>query len=437
MRRASLIALCALLPAQLLAQVPAAKPAATPAPQIAVERTIADEQIEERLRAVISTIEDLKNVTVEVESGVVRLGGAAIRARAREKVEQLATRFEGVVYVENKIEDETAIESRITPAINKIQQYVNGAIRLGPVIAVALCVVLLFWGIGRLFSHWDAPFNRIGIKPLVRELIQRLVGSIALILGIVIALDILDATAMASALLGMAGLAGLAIGFAFRDIVENYLAGVILSFRHPFSIGDHLLIDTREGRVIRLTAREMVLMTLDGNHLSIPNATVFKSIVCNYTRNPRRRFDVAIGISTEEDLAEVQALGKRALAGMKGLMADPAPFVRIEALGESSVTVKFYGWVDQREADFLKVRSEAVRIVKAALDAADIEMPEPIHRVVLQRLKNARKSGDENPSAALEAPVGQANVEVDSTLDSQIREDLAVSDEENLLDPEK
>lgn len=421
-----------LLPAALLAQTLDTKPAATPAPQIAVERTVADEQIEQRLRAVVSTIDDLKNVTVDVEAGVVHLRGTALRAKAREKVEQLASRFEGVVYVENKIEDETAVDSRIAPAVQKMRDYLRGAIRLGPVIGVAFVVVLLFWGIGRILKIWDAPYDRLGIKPLVRELIQRLLGAVVLLLGIVIALDILDATAMASALLGMAGLAGLAIGFAFRDIVENYLAGVILSFRHPFSIGDHLLIESHEGRVLRLTAREMVLMTLDGNHLSIPNATVFKSIVCNYTRNPRRRFDFAVGVSTEEDLAEVQALGKRTLLAMKGVMEDPAPFVRVEELGESSVTVKFYGWVDQREADFLKVRSEAVRIVKAALDEADIEMPEPIHRVLMREM--TKPELEEKPRVSVEQSAAEANVEVDATLDTQMREDLAASGEENFLE---
>ena len=130
----------------------------------------------------------------------------------------------------------------------------------------------------------------------------------------------------------------------------------------------------------------MVLMTLDGNHVRIPNATIFNGVIVNYTRNPRRQFNFTVGVDVEEDLTYVQELGIEALRAMTGVMNDPTPFARVEELGDFNVIVKFFGWVDQRSADYYKVRSEAVRLVKAALDEADVLMPEPITNVRLQRV---------------------------------------------------
>lgn len=86
------------------------------------------------------------------------------------------------------------------------------------------------------------------------------------------ALDLLEATALVGAVAGTAGLAGLALGFAFKDIVENYLAGLLLAFQRPFDKNDHVTVEDHAGKVVRLTPRETILMTMDGNHVRVPNA---------------------------------------------------------------------------------------------------------------------------------------------------------------------
>ena len=93
-----------------------------------------------------------------------------------------------------------------------------------------------------------------------------------------------------------------ALGFAFRDIAENYIAGVLLSLRRPFAPGEHVVIDNREGKVVALTSRATILMTLDGNELRLPNAMVFKAVVLNYSKNPQRRFDFTITIDADRRL---------------------------------------------------------------------------------------------------------------------------------------
>lgn len=396
-----------------------------------------DSIIKERLNGVLSQITAFKNIKVEVHDGVVTLTGTAPRAEARNKAEELVSRFKGVVYVINNVEVESEVETRVNPAIKKVKQYLNNITDQLPVIIIAILVVLAFWLLSLVVVHWDTPFERLRINPLLRGLIRQLLRSIILLVGVLLALEILDVTALLGALVGAAGLAGLAIGFGVRDIVENYLSGVLLSLRSPFTVNDLVRIENHEGRVVRLTSREIVMMTLDGNHVRIPNSLVFKSVIHNFTRNPRRRFDFKVGIGVNEDLVFVQELGCSTLRAMNGVMEDPGPFMRVVELGDFNVIVQFFGWVDQRSADFLKVNSEAIRLVKAAMDKAGVEMPEPIQTVRVRELAPPETVEPPMkkpiPKEFVEQEVKKADVSVDRQLDEQIEEDMATSDEKNLL----
>ena len=137
------------------------------------------------------------------------------------------------------------------------------------------------------------------------------------------------------------------------------------------------------GRVLRLTSCATLLMTLDGNHTRIPNAKVFKAVIVNYTRNPKRRFDFEVGVDNEQDLAAAQKVATDTLVQMAGVLKVPAPICMVEQLGDSNVVLHVFGWVDQTHADFSMVRSEAIRLVKQAFDQAGIVMPEPIYTVRL------------------------------------------------------
>ncbi|WP_345780966.1 mechanosensitive ion channel family protein [Prosthecobacter sp.] len=401
-------------------------------------KPVPDNELSNRLRSVLDQIEDFKDVKVEVNAGVVRLSGATMRGSVRQNVEDLVKRFEGVAFVDNQIEEGVAVETRVAPSVARLEELARRAVQLAPVAAVALLIVIGFAGAAHLVGRWEAPLRWLRVKPLLRDLIQRLAASILFVLGLVLALDVLDATAIAGAVLGVAGLAGLAVSFAFRDIVENYLAGMLLSLRQQFSIGDHLRILDQEGKVMRLTAREMVLLTLDGNHLRIPNSSVFKNIICNYTRSPHRRFDFSVGIATTEDIARAQRVGTRALAALKGVIDDPEPQSLVEELGDSNIVLRFFAWVDQDRAEFAKVRSEAIRIVKNALDETGIEMPEPIYRLhVSKMVPNGRPPEKECETAPVaEREAANAEVAVENQLEEQILKELANSADENLLEPE-
>lgn len=395
-------------------------------------KPVPDEQIKDRIRSVLRHVEDYKDVEVEVRGGVVQLSGEIARDGAKDKIEKLISRFRGVLFVDNKIKAATEVEKRVVPVLDRFREYISRIIAQLPLIAVAIVVAVLFWLIGSLVGRVWHRYGWFGINPMMKNLISRLFVAVFVIAGIIVALDILDVTALVGAVVGTAGIMGLAVGFAFKDIVENYLAGLLLSIRALFAINDHVLVGEHEGRVIRLTSREMVVMTLDGNHVLIPNSTVFKSVIVNFTRNRLRRFDFVVGVGVSEDIVEVRKLGLQTLRAMNGVIDDPGPFMRLETLGDYAVNVRFFGWIDQHDADFCKVRSEAIRLVKDAFDDAGIEMPYPTYV-----RHTVTEAAPETFVTAVKAPIeddaASADVSVDKQLDRQIEEDLNRPNEDNYL----
>jgi len=397
---------------------------------VAVPRDEQDQEVEKRLKKIFSVIDELSELSVEVEEGVATLGGSAVSSDVRDKAVDLAKGTEGVVYVQDKIEEEVKVAARLAPAKAKALKLWKSAVSMLPLILVAVLCVMLFWLLGSWIGRRESWFMRWGLNDLSASLIGRSLKLMTVGVGLFIAMELLDVTAIAAGILGVAGVAGVALGFAFRNIVENYLAGILLSMRHPFSTGDAVELGDHIGKVVRLTSRDTVLMTFDGNHLRIPNSVIMTSAMTNFTRNPLRRFEFAIGVSTDLDLVKVRDLGKETLEGLSAILVDPAPMILIDSLGDSTVNLKVFGWVDQQNHDFLKSKSEAIRLVKTAFDNAGFEMPEPIYRVHLREPKDALPA---KPTRELKESAA-SDLSVDGTIDRQVVEVQATDGEVNLLE---
>lgn len=321
-----------------------------------------------------------------------------------------------------------------------------------PMLLIAVLVVWTAWMAGGWLSR-RALFNRlVSRNPFLRDLAQTTTRWSALIVGLVIALDLMNATAIVSAILGTAGVVGVALGFAFKSTLENYLAGILMSLRQPFAPNDDVVIGGHRGSVISLTSRATILMTLDGNHLRLPNAFVFSSVMLNYTRNPSRRLEFDVGVGVQEDLLEAMSLGIQTLTGLDGVMLKPPPRAFIESLADSNVQIRYFAWVDQRTHDFLSVRSEAIRTVKLALEAADMDMPEPIYRLQLSQslshevahltapgMLAAPRSNAKAVVPSVATSAGKVRDVVDTTRNTDIHDQIAHErrkiDTEDLLDP--
>ncbi len=388
--------------------------------------TAADEALAEGLRRRYAQIEGFEDLRVSVTAGVVTLSGQVLSESDREEAAALARRVEGVAQVEDRIEVVTDPRQRLRPAVDEALDRLENLASYLPLLAVAGGIILIFLLLSRWVGRWQRVFARASENRFAQDLLRQAVQWAVFLAGVLIALEILDATALVGAVLGTAGVVGLALGFAFRDLVENYIASILLSIRQPFAPNDHVVVNGEEGKVIRLTSRATVLMTLDGNHLRIPNAQVFKGVVLNYSRNPRRRFDFGVGVGVGEDLALAQQLGLEALVEMPGVLDEPPPAALIEELGDSNVLVRFFGWVDQREASFAKVKSAAIHRVKSVLEEAGMDLPEPIYRLHLVQTgpPEPKKEGAPAGPAAGQA----ADITPDDHLERQIAEDRAESE---------
>jgi small-conductance mechanosensitive channel len=391
-----------------------------------------DRAIAERLREIYGAVDELETVSVDVSSGVVRMGGEVLSDDAAERAVRIARQLRGVVEVENEIQVVSDVGRRLAPTFQRIGERAADLLRRLPLFGVALAIFATFCGVAWLATRWESPYRRLVRNAFARDLLRQATRAVIVVCGAVVALEILDATAIVAAVAGIAGLAGLALSFAFRDLVENYIASVLLSLRHPFLPNDHVLIQGNEGRVVRLTSRATVLIDFAGNHVRIPNATVFKSVILNFTRNPQRRFDFTVGVAPDTDLADVLDLGIRTLARLPGVLAEPPAQGWIEQLGDWNVVLHFYAWIDQSETDWFRSRSEGIRVVKEAFDGNGIAMPEPTLSIVSTGWEDRQKSPRRKTRVV--EPALELDISPDPHLERAVARDRAES-EADLLDP--
>ncbi|MEQ5788034.1 mechanosensitive ion channel [Erythrobacter sp. NFXS35] len=387
-----------------------------------------DRAIASGLANVFTQIEGLRDVGIAVQSGVVTLSGTVTNQADRERAEAIAARIEGVVTVENGIDRSYEVETNVSPAVKTLIDNMRGLVRGLPLFGVALVIGVVIAALGYLLAGrrrlwlWATP------NPFLAELLAGAIRVVAILAGLVVALQIVDATAMLGLVLGSAGIIGIALGFAVRDTVDNYVSSLMLSLRQPFRANDHVVIDGCEGHVIRLTSRATVLMTLEGNHLRIPNAKVFKAIIVNYTRNPQRRFEFELGVDSADDPLGAMEVGLQAIRALPFVLAEPRSQSIIQTVGESSIILRFFAWIDQRSTDFLKGRSLAIQAAKHAVEEAGYELPEPIYRI---RVDDRRKSSEPAPADAptpesSPAPAARKSAKAPSAVADRAEPDRAV-----------
>jgi len=308
---------------------------------------------------------------------------------------------------------------------------------------IAFLVFSIFWFFGRWISKRKGVYIFITPNKFIATLLGQITHLLFIIIGLVIALMLLDATALIGTILGAAGVVGLAVGFAVRDTVENYIASILLSLRNPFDVNDYVLIDGHKGNVVRLTSRATILISPDANHIRIPNATVFKSAIVNYTRLPERRFQFDVRIAQEEDILHAQTVGIDTLNRISSILKEPKPSILVTDLGDWSVTLRIFGWVDQTKFSLSKVRGEAIREIKQAFDNEKIVMPEPVYKIrnidkafsVIERNKDTfeNKSFQSNQKS-FKKPAQVHDVSVDRAVENKVEEEHKLNQQENLLD---
>lgn len=390
-----------------------------------------DAAIALRIREILSELGNYDDVTVTVNEGVVTLRGTTTSAIEAVELDPLASRIEGVVAVRNQVTETTDIGDRLNPAIERFRARFEQFVVFLPLALIAGAAFALVVMLGFAFARLRQPWERLAPNTFIAEIYRQLVRIAFVIFGIVIALDIVNATALLSTILGAAGIIGLALGFAVRDTVENFIASVMLSFRQPFRPNDTVEINGDIGKVIRLTSRATILLSFDGNHIRIPNATVFKSRIINYSQNAERRFMFSIMIEREADLQETRAMVSRTVQDLPFILGEPAAQTWIEALHPAGIELVITGWVDQNETSIVRAKGEALRQVKLAIQAAGIAIPDATQTIQLTRDTNSDTS---EPQESTQVEVVDASEDaaleriVEAERDQEISQDLLRED---------
>ena len=346
----------------------------TPTPQ-------KDNDIRQRIQGIVSEIEGLQAVNVSVTQGVVTLTGETPNEKKAQQAINLTNRLTDVVTVEDRIDRTLDVQDNVTTVYQGLKAQAKNLVKALPLLLVGIVLFALVTWFGSWLSNRKKMWQRLTPNPFVAELLSQTVKVIFIIFGLILALSLIGAETILGTLLGGAGVIGIAVGFAVKDTIENYIASLMLSIRQPFRARDHILINNQEGIVVRLTSRATILMTLDGNQLRIPNAEVFKATILNYTKNPERRFTFELGVDANDDPLAAIKVGLDAIHTLAFVLDEPKAVAVITNVGDSNIILEFQIWVDQSDTDFSKARSIAIRETKHALENEGFSLPEPIYRL--------------------------------------------------------
>jgi small conductance mechanosensitive channel len=264
----------------------------------------------------------------------------------------------------------------------KAHAWVNGFFLQLPNIIAAIVFLIVAW------------FAAKGVAAMIRKLAHRgdrydlgaLLGSIAfgaiMIAALLMAAAIVFPSVKPSDVLATLGIGSVAIGFAFKDILQNLFAGLLLLIRRPFRGGDQIVVKDYEGTVEHIESRATLLKTYDGRRVIIPNADLYIAPVVVNTAFPVRREQLDIGIGYGDDVARACQVFTEVLAGIEGVVADPKPETLPWGLDASTVTLRARWWTDSKRTNVVHIKAKVVEAIVAAARAQAIDLAYPTTQVL-------------------------------------------------------
>lgn len=263
---------------------------------------------------------------------------------------------------------------------DQLSGWVNALIVL--VVGVALSRVVRY-GVRRVLDH--------RIDSVVAHLVGRVLSYAVLAFTIIYSLDAVGIAI--GPIIGALGIAGLALAFALQDVLENFVAGLLLQIRRPFTYGDEISSGSNEGEVVHIDSRSVTLFTPDGESVQIPASLVHKAPLINHTERGARRSEVAVGVAYGTNLDRAIRLLTEAVARTAGVLADPPSEVLVTGFGDSSIDLVARFWHGPEFSAGASVRSRVAVEIEDATRTGGIEIPYP-QRVII----NAQPQLDPNES---------------------------------------
>ncbi|XHX78837.1 MAG: mechanosensitive ion channel family protein [Stenomitos frigidus ULC029] len=276
------------------------------------------------------------------------------------------------------------MNAEISTLLDKMQAMLKGFILLLPNMVLALIVFAIFFFVAKAIKKVviNVTRNRRQARNLGMVL-GRLAQGTTILVGLFIALSIVIPSLKASDLVQLLGISGVAIGFAFRDILQNFLAGILILLTEPFQIDDQIVFKDFEGTVENIQTRATMIKTYDGRRIVIPNSELFTNSVTVNTAFDKRRLEYDIGIGYGDDINEARRLILEAIHETDRVLETPAPDAIVVELADSTVNIRARWWVNPpRRADVLDLQDRVLTNIKNKLTANGIDLPFPTQQIL-------------------------------------------------------
>lgn len=366
------------------APVPAADTAAGPAvtddrlSDIPVAQD--DQDSEVILRYMIKKANWLRSVKINVDHGIVYINGEYEDKNHMQWLTDTAEKLPTILAVVNNAKLVEPPVTDLAPYVHEWNGLVKSFKKNMPKFLIGISLLFSFWLIGHYLQRGFHRIWQTRIKnPFLLSTITKVVFIPVWAFFFYLIMQILGLQRLATTIIGGTGIASIVFGLAFRGIAENYLSGILLAIRSPFTQGDHIKVNDFQGIVQNLNMRGTTIVDRDGNLILIPNTTVINSVVQNFSANPQKRTNFSIDVNISESLRDVEEIILRVLRKTKGIKDDPKPLVVVENLDAFKVMkIKTFFWYDSQAFSEENLKSLAITRIKDSLIAEGIYVPEGV-----------------------------------------------------------
>jgi small-conductance mechanosensitive channel len=262
----------------------------------------------------------------------------------------------------------------------KLYSWMREFVRMLPNLLLAALVVVIGLYLSRIISRFVKKIvSRFSHGAVIINLISSFTYVLCIGITLFIALSILQLDKALTSLLAGAGIAGLALAFAFQDIAANFMSGILITIRKPLRVGDIVKVKDYMGRVSNINLRDTVIQTFQGQMVIIPNKEVSQNPIENFSLLGKRRMDLTVGVSYGEDLEQVKTITMEAVNEIAGLSPNDNTSFFYTEFSDSSINFTIRIWsASPDQPEFLRIQSEAIMRIKKAYDQNGITIPFPI-----------------------------------------------------------
>lgn len=293
------------------------------------------------------------------------------------------------------------VEGFLPLLIERLGSMYEGFVKLLPLLAVGLVVLILTWLLAKALSKLAGKaVRRSGSRRSLGELAATLTKVFVWILGLLTTATIVFPSLNPAAILSGLGIGGVIIGIAFQDTFQNFMAGVLIMLRKSMRVGDYIDAEGVEGRIEEINLRDTYLRRTDGELVIVPNNHLFENPVKVWTDPDFRRYEIVVGVAYDEDVDQARGVIQAAVNGLDLGPSGKDPQVFAREFGASSIDFTIRWWADPEPVGFHRTRDQVVAAIKRSLDEAGIEIPFPYRTLTFKEpLRLGREDAEAREAA--------------------------------------